>query len=141
AAATRLDAKLDELARAIESMATLRPRIRRETEAELVRLALAIARRVLRRELTVDPDAIAGIVKAAFEKREARETLRVRVHPNDSERVARRLADAGAQVDVVADAALPSGGVILETARGALDASVDTQLAEIERGFADLLPQ
>ena len=33
-----------------------------------------------------------------------------------------------------------AGGVILESSRGLLDASVDTQLAEIERGFADLVP-
>jgi len=30
--------------------------------------------------------------------------------------------------------------LILESGRGLLDASVDTQLAEIERGFADLVP-
>jgi flagellar assembly protein FliH len=42
------------------------------------------------------------------------------------------------RVEVLADANLAPGGVILESSRGLLDASVDTQLAEIERGFADL---
>ena len=32
----------------------------------MVRLAVAIARRVLHREITVDSDAMLGLVKAAF---------------------------------------------------------------------------
>ncbi len=36
------------------------------------------------------------------------------------------------------DASLAPGSAIFETSRGELDASVDTQLAEIDRGFADL---
>jgi flagellar biosynthesis/type III secretory pathway protein FliH len=39
---------------------------------------------------------------------------------------------------VIADANLGAGSVSLESSRGLLDASVDTQLSEIERGFADL---
>jgi flagellar assembly protein FliH len=43
------------------------------------------------------------------------------------------------RVEVIADAGLLPGGVTIESGRGSLDASVDTQLAEIERGFADLV--
>jgi flagellar assembly protein FliH len=42
-------------------------------------------------------------------------------------------------VEVMADPGLPRGTAILDSSRGALDASVETQLAEIERGFADLV--
>jgi flagellar assembly protein FliH len=38
-----------------------------------------------------------------------------------------------------ADTTLEGGGILIETPRGTLDASVEGQLAEIERGFADLL--
>jgi flagellar biosynthesis/type III secretory pathway protein FliH len=40
---------------------------------------------------------------------------------------------------VVADASREPGTVIFETARGNLDASVDAQLQEIERGLVDRL--
>ena len=46
-----------------------------------MRLAVAIARRVVRRELTIDPQAITGLVKAALEQLSAGERIRVRVHP------------------------------------------------------------
>ena len=34
---------------------------------------------------------------------------------------------------------LTQGSAVFETSRGELDASVDTQLAEIERGLTDVL--
>jgi flagellar biosynthesis/type III secretory pathway protein FliH len=40
---------------------------------------------------------------------------------------------------VIADASRAIGSVIFETPRGNLDASVDSQLQEIERGLADRL--
>ena len=46
----------------------MRKRAAHEAEQDVVKLAIAIARRVLHRELTVDPDAILGLVKAALQK-------------------------------------------------------------------------
>ena len=119
----------------------LRRRLREQMEADLVRLAIAVARRVLRRELSVDPDALLGIVKAAVGRIAARELLAIRVAPSDAPRVAARL---GAlllpdRVEVVADSALTSGSVVFDTTRGQYDASVDTQIEEIDRGLADLV--
>jgi len=42
-------------------------------------------------------------------------------------------------VEIMPDPSLERGAAILETARGNLDASVDTQLREIERGFLELV--
>ena len=140
-ALAQLDAELQRLARTVADMAGLRHNIRREAEEELVRLALAIARRILHRELSVDPDALMGLVKAALAKIEIRDTYRVRTHPEHAAPVTRYLAQIGApqKIEVVADPSLEKGSVIFETGRGSLDASVDTQLVEIQRGLTDLI--
>jgi flagellar assembly protein FliH len=106
-----------------------------------VTLALAVARRVLRRELSVDPEAIRGVVLAALEKLDGQEISRVRVHPAHAAEVSAclRRAVSGRAIEVVPDPAREPGFVIFETERGSLDASVDTQLEEIERGLADRL--
>jgi flagellar assembly protein FliH len=51
------------------------------------------------------------------------------------------LEDAGRApaLEVIGDASLNCGDAIFETSLGELDASVDSQLREIERGFADKL--
>ena len=42
-------------------------------------------------------------------------------------------------VEIAPDAALLPGSAIFETARGEVDASIQTQLEEIQRGLADLV--
>lgn len=125
----------------IQDLAGARGKFRIEAEHDTVKLAIAIARRVVHRELETDPEAILGLVLAAFGKLNARETHRLRVSPTDAaflkEQRARLQMPAG--VEIVADGSLGKGSAVFETSRGELDASVDTQLAEIDRGFADIL--
>jgi flagellar biosynthesis/type III secretory pathway protein FliH len=45
----------------------------------------------------------------------------------------------GTQVEVIADSSREPGAVIFETSCGNLDASVESQLREIERGLAERL--
>jgi flagellar assembly protein FliH len=144
AARTRAAADLElvtaRIAHSIDEIAALRPRLRAEAEADLVRLALAIARRVLRRELAIDPEALHGLVLAALEKLQGQEVARVRVHPSHAALVAGCLRQKSASsVEVIPDPAREPGSVIFETQRGNLDASVESQLQEIERGLADRL--
>jgi flagellar assembly protein FliH len=130
-----------QLARTIDEVSGLKSQIRAEAEGELVTLAVAIARKIIHREVTIDPDALLGLVKAALGKLDARELHRVRMNPQDVETLRRHMDQIGGAgaVELHADYALPRGAAIFETSRGVLDASVETQLAEIERGFADLL--
>jgi flagellar assembly protein FliH len=140
-AASELEPVMERLERTIAELGGLRARLRREAESDLVRLALAIARRILRRELAVDPDAIHGLVLGALEKLQGQEIFRVRVHPAHAGIVSGSLSQmaAGAPVEVVPDASRELGTVIFETDRGNLDASVESQLREIERGLSDRL--
>jgi flagellar biosynthesis/type III secretory pathway protein FliH len=44
-----------------------------------------------------------------------------------------------AKVEIIVDPAQEPGAAVFEMARGNLDASIDTQLREIERGLVDRL--
>ncbi len=140
-AAARVQAEIERLAQSAAQLAALRPKLRAEAEADLVHLAIAVARRILNRELASDPQAITALVDAALAKLRAQEPCRIRVHPDHKAALAAGLASAGARIEVVGDPALSRGDAILETARGDLDASAETQLAEIERGLTDRLQQ
>jgi flagellar assembly protein FliH len=137
----QLEAMNLRMARAIEELSGARQRFRHEAEEDVVALALAIARRILHRELTMAPEALLGLVKAALEKIEAREVHRVRIRPEDAAMVKQFLEKMGLpqHVEVVSDPGLERGAAILDSSRGSLDASVETQLEEIERGLADLV--
>jgi flagellar assembly protein FliH len=140
-ARSELQPVLERLNKSVADLATLRSRIRQDSEAELVKLSLCIARRVLRRELTIDPEAVHGVVKAALDKVQAKDVRKVRVHPEFHSVVRRQLEPSGLlpAADIVADSSLRPGDVVVETRLGDLDASIESQLMEIERGFADRL--
>jgi flagellar assembly protein FliH len=140
-AMARLDPVAEQLARTLVDLSQTRRKLRRDAEQDVVKLALAIGRRILHRELSMDPEAILGVVKAALEKLGEREVDRVRVNPENAGIVRKHLEEIGRgeRLEVVADPRLDRGAVIFETAQGHLDASVDTQLEEIQRGLADRL--
>ena len=140
-ASERIEPAASALSRIASELALLRKRFRAEAERDTVKLAVAIARRILHRELATDPEAILGLVLAAFQKLDARETSRLRLSPPDAAIVEQHRSRLSfpAGLEIAADATLAPASAVFETARGELDASVDTQLAEIDRGFADLL--
>jgi flagellar assembly protein FliH len=138
AAQAQVKTATDQLAAAIASLAEYRPALRAQAEQDVVKLALAIARRVLNRELTADSEALAGVIRVGLDKLRHQEKVRVRVHSEFAAPVRDYLARTGsAQVEVVPDGGQPRGAVIFETSRGALDLSTDTQMDEIERGLTD----
>jgi flagellar assembly protein FliH len=140
-AAQKLEPVLKSLQQVIHEFAGMRKRFRGEAEADTVKLAIAIARRVLYRELATDPEAILGLVMAAFQKLNARETHRLRVSAGDAEAIEKHRArlELPPAVEILGDGSLAAGSAIFETERGELDASVNTQLAEIERGLTDIV--
>jgi flagellar assembly protein FliH len=141
AAEGEMRATIEKLAAAIHETAALRPGIMARAEATLVKLAIAIARRVLHREMSVDPDALQALVHLLLQKVQAQEVLRVRIFPEHQAmlRAALERLPGGSQIEIRPDASLGRGGVLFETTRGTLDAGVDTQLGEVERGLTDRL--
>jgi flagellar assembly protein FliH len=141
AARNQLQPVLEKLAQSIQEVNGLRAKLRHEAEGDLVKLSLAIAKKILHRELSSDPDSISGLIRVAVEKIRVQEILRVRIHPQHHQVVQQILArlSTGAPIEIFADNKMQLGGVVVETTRGEFDASVDLQIREIERGLTDRL--
>jgi flagellar assembly protein FliH len=130
----------EKMGRTIQQILDTKPALRKQVEEEAVQLALAVSRRILRRELSIDPSALHGLVQAAFERVARQETTRIVVHPDQAAQVRAALAAATTRnIEVVPDGSRESGTLIFETTRGSVDASLDSQLREIELGLADRL--
>jgi flagellar assembly protein FliH len=136
-----VNAEIEKIKQLSKELLACGPALRKQAEGDLVRLAVAIARRILHREIQVDGEALLGLIKAALGKIDQREIHIVRTHPENVELVQRVLEQARMQkrIEISGDARLGRGALIIETSRGQLDASVETHLEEIERGFADLV--
>jgi flagellar assembly protein FliH len=109
-------------------------------EGEVVKLALAIAQRVLHREAQLDPLLLAGIVRVALEKLEENSTAVLRVPASELQAWQKMfLMSPGSSLQLVADERLGSGECVLDTNVGKVELGVKVQLEEIERGFFDLM--
>ncbi len=111
-------------------------------EAEVVKLALAIAARVLQREVKLDPLLLSGVVRVALEKvaEDSAMVLRVPVAVIAKWREVFAGNPEGS-LQVIGDERLAAGECVLETNVGKVELGVSVQLEEIERGFFDLMEQ
>lgn len=110
----------------------------RRAEAEIVQLALAIARRVLDREMKQDPSALHEIARAAVGRVQDGSGVVLHVSPG---RVSDWRSAFAAQPDleVVADPTLVDGDCIVSTTFGRVELGLDVQLEEIEERLREMV--
>lgn len=109
-------------------------------EPAAVELALRVAEKVLGREIS-DREAAVDLVAQALDAVRRAQRVRVRVAPADLEllraeepRLVARLAQ-GVTFDLCADPGTTTGGCIVETEAGSVDARLETQLAALRRAL------
>jgi flagellar assembly protein FliH len=109
-------------------------------EPEVVRLALAVAARILRREAQMDPLLLTGAVRVALGQLSASTEVKLRVPAAELElwiEAIRLLPNLARQPAVVAGDGMRLGDCVVETSLGSVDLGLRSQLGEIERGFFD----
>src|SRR5579883_1703574 len=111
-------------------------------EGEVVRLALAVARRILHREAQLDPILLRGAVRVALDRLEGSTQVNLRVHPSQAElwNEAFQGIERG-MPRIVEDASIKPGECQLETDLGNASFNIEQQMKEIDQGFYDLLEE
>jgi flagellar assembly protein FliH len=134
----RAEAMLRRLAQTLDELRSLRGALVRQTEQQMVQLALAIAKRILRRETTIDQDLLVAMARVALERLGDAGAATIRLNPEDYAQTVQRHGDhwAGARVTVVADPSVSRGGCLVESDFGVVDASVEAQFDQVARAFA-----
>lgn len=124
----------------IESFAEARERYLRAAESEVVKLALAVAARILRREAQMDPLLLTGAVRVALGQLSDSTEVRLRVPAGDldlwREAIA-HLPNLAVKPEVQAGEGLRLGDCLIESNLGKVDLGIRSQLGEIEKGFFD----
>jgi flagellar assembly protein FliH len=145
---TELDAALaknrGEISHALHEFTLERQDYYRRIEGEVVELALAIARKILHREVQIDPQALAGIVRVTLEKLDIGTKIKLHVQPQEAAAwrhyFACQVGDVPAP-EIQEDPALAVGECRIETSLGSTEVGLQSQLKEIETGLLDLLAE
>lgn len=136
AAAARIEATLQRLAATIEEISSLRGGLMRRSEREMVRLSVAIAERVLHREVQIDREVLLAMARSAVDRLGQQVVATVHLNPADAAVIAaRRGPDAAGTVQVVEDANVPRGGCLVRSSAGHVNASIEAQVRELARAL------
>jgi flagellar assembly protein FliH len=129
-----------QLAGLIEGFAQERDRFQHAVEQEVVKLALAVAARILRREAQMDPLLLTGAVRVALGLLAGSTEVRLRVPVAELDLWTETIALAPnltIKPVVVAGDGMRLGECVIESKVGTVDLGIRSQLGEIERGFFD----
>ncbi len=123
-----LDRMLQEMARPLDE---LDDRI----EEELVSLALAVARQLIRREIRTDPGQIVGVIREGIRMLPAAEgSIRLELHPEDAALVREllRLEEGEERAwHIREDPTLGRGGCRIVNATSRIDATVENRIQQV----------
>lgn len=108
---------------------------------QVVRMALRVAEKVLRRRLETTPEAMLPMVDEALRSLQGQQQTRIvlRVHPADQPVLESRRQHwlerhpAISSLQIVVDESMSRGGCRIESEFGMVDATVETQIEVIER--------
>jgi flagellar assembly protein FliH len=132
----RAEAMLRRVAQTLEELGSLRKTLMQQSERQMVQLALTLARRVVHREISLDPELIAAMAHVAIKKLGISNPSTIRLHPDDYTVIARD-GDrwSGSNVTVVPDPSIARGGCMVESDFGNIDGSLDRQFDEMARAL------
>jgi flagellar assembly protein FliH len=136
-ASAQLASMSEQLTAAIEHIGRLRGGVLRQAERDLVRLAVAIAERIVRKEIALDPARLVTMASEAASRLGDRVAATLHLHPADHAAVSASgaIERISGSLTVVSDPHVPPGGCLVRSAVGNVDAGVDAQMREIARAL------
>ena len=140
-ATRKLDPLVESLQQALLQLKNLRQNVYHRIEMEVVELSLAIARKVICREVKMDKEGVVCVAKEALARVEDTATNNIKMNPSDLQFINETkyqlsdLVDNMEDVTLTAEERIESGGCIIETNLGEIDARIENQLQAVEESF------
>jgi flagellar biosynthesis/type III secretory pathway protein FliH len=145
AASARLEATITALEKSVEELSLLRGRMMEETEDQLVTLAATIAKRVIGREISIDPEILLTLAAEGIDALGDRDRVVVRFGFLDRDdllaSMVERLKRRAPRCEVLQDPSLGPGQCVVESEFGQVDESVETRLDNVLRALLPGVPR
>lgn len=116
-----------------------------QSEPYMIELVIEVAKKIIQRELMLDHTTIVGMVQEALKQSSELKEITVALHPSDYDTVRQYLDELKrhisnqANIILVPDHSITSGGCMIRSSLGTLDARIDTQLEEVKKALMDVI--
>ncbi|MBC8016113.1 MAG: flagellar assembly protein FliH [Sporomusaceae bacterium] len=114
-------------------------------EAQIIDIALAVARKILAYEIAENPMVVLPLVKATLQKVSDQEDVVIRVSIDDFDAVLLAKTDLQMMIGrehalkIIVDRTVHSGSCVIDTSYGTVDARVDAQFEIIKKTLQDVI--
>lgn len=132
---------LQRLESLIKSLQRIREEIYKKAEEEILELSVAIAKKILRRELELNRSSILQLVREAIRRLTEEDTIKIYLSFEDFELVKRHreelLRELGESKNLIISPSqeVSPGGCFVETEFAQVDARLETQLEAVVQGL------
>jgi flagellar assembly protein FliH len=133
----QLETTLPAMISAADALAQERYRWLAEWESSAVELSVAIAEKIVGRQLELHPEIAKDMLREALELAAGSPTVKLRMHPHDTQmlgshadEVVKAMASC-AEASIVPDETMTRGGCVVETQHGTVDARIESQLQRL----------
>jgi flagellar assembly protein FliH len=135
AAQKEIAAQMQRLNQILRALAEPLQAADQQVEQELIALAMAVARQIIRRELQTDPEQVVAVVREAMaELPSSARNIRIYLHPDDAALVHDAFNTEEAETapwKIVEEMALTRGGCRIESDTSMVEASLEKRLNSI----------
>lgn len=126
---------VETIGRLLEELSSIKDGLVRRNEQEIVGLVLAIAEKVIGRQIQEDPKAVVDMLRNVLEQNKREEFIKITIggdlmpaEAKVSQEVKGMLLELGHQIDVYVDSDGSPGTLVVETGKGFTDLSIRSQL-------------
>ncbi len=133
-----VSAAIEALASATKSLPNIKKNILEKGEEQMVRLAVAMAEKIIQQEVATRKDVIFGVLKGAIKNIADTEGMKIRLNTQDFRYMMEVKKDFLQSFDGIRnvvfeeDSSIKRGGAVVETMFGEVDARLESQLKEIK---------
>jgi flagellar assembly protein FliH len=133
----------EKMIRLIEHLKQANHRLAEEARSTALEIGFQVAQRILEKEVTGDVSAMMSLVRSALRQSGDAKILRISLHPKDHSNITKSLEEGQfreitlTQIELVPDASLERGDVLVDTDFGQIDGRIETRLKEIKTVIDD----
>lgn len=148
AAIKSMEEGISGIFKAAESIENFKNELYRDVKKDVVDLSIGIARAIVKAETKINGDVIAGIISDIINAASESVRFTVCLNPSDynalskhPETVRDLVAKRTAEIEFLPDASLLPGDTVIKTDFGEIDARIETQIEQIGKIFAKIVPE
>lgn len=131
---------INALKRAVMDLEAKKETMVEQTEKEIAKIVIAVARKIVKKEINQDPDVVVRVAREALERVMDVQSITVRVNPLDWEKLKEVQPEllslsSGQSLHIEKDKTIERGGTIVETGNGTIDARIEQQIEALSQAL------